>query len=277
MDYGQLFVYCFVEPDSNLFKGVQVPPTQMAKASKSTAQVKKKRWVSIIAPKVFNEVELGHTYVNEAQEAIGRIVKVSVMQLTGEPQKQYVSLGFEIMAASGERLMTSIRYYKILPNALRRLVRRRKEKFDESVIATTKDGKRVIIKPFVVTRYKCTGSILAALRNAVRKSAVEIAATLDHEQFFLDTINGKVQKGMYDGLDKIYPIGACEIRWAELIDGAVVKDGSEATTTATEAPPAEPPAVEAVSEAESVEDAAEEAEDEESEEEELSAAEAPAQ
>lgn len=234
----------------------------MAKASKSTVQAKKKRWVSIIAPKVFNEVELGHTYVNEPQEAIGRIVKVSVMQLTGEPQKQYVSLGFEIMGFMGERLTTSIRYYKILPNALRRLVRRRKEKFDESVIATTKDGKRVIIKPFVVTRYKCTGSILAALRNAVRKSAVDIAATYEHEQFFLDTITGKVQKGMYDGLSKIYPIGACEIRWAELIDGAVLKDGSEAP--ATEAPKEEPPAVEA----EDAEESAEESEAEESEDEE---------
>ncbi|MEK6822580.1 MAG: hypothetical protein AABY13_02030 [Nanoarchaeota archaeon] len=203
----------------------------MAKASKATVQVKRKRWVPIIAPKLFNEMQLGESYLLEPKDAVGRTVRVSVMQLTGEPQKQYISAAFTITDVQGDKLRTEIKSYKILASALRRLVRRNKDKFEDSFLVTSADGRSMRVKPFVVTRFRSNGGILTALRKVVRIKFTEIAAATKSEQFYADVITGKVQQGVQDALKKTYPVGACEVRWLELLGAAPVS---------TEAPTVEP-------------------------------------
>ena len=195
----------------------------MAKASKATVQVKKKRWCTIVAPKLFNEMPLGETYVLEPKDAIGKPIRVSVMQITGEPQKQYISAGFVITDIVGDRLQTTIKSYKILPSALRRLVRRAKDKFEDSMIVTCADGRLVRIKPFVVTRYKTKGGIMTGLRKATRETIVRLAASVTAEQLFVDVITSKLQRALHDIIRKTYPIGACEIRWLEILPGMGTK------------------------------------------------------
>jgi small subunit ribosomal protein S3Ae len=191
----------------------------MAKATKATVQVKKKRWVTIIAPKLFNEMPLGESYLLEPKDAIGRTVRVSVMQITGEPQKQYISAGFQIVDVQGEKLLTAIKYYKILPSALRRLVRRNKDKFEDSMIVTCADGKLMRIKPYVVARYKTKGSILTGLRKVTREAVVRYAVTVTAEQLYADVITSKLQRAVHDAIRKTFPIGACEIKTLELLKG----------------------------------------------------------
>jgi len=185
----------------------------MAKASKATVQVKKKRWVTIVAPKLFNEMPLCESYLLEAKDAIGRTVRVSVMQITGEPQKQYVTAGFTITGLVGDKLTTSIKSYKILPSALRRLVRRNKDKFEDSLTVVCSDGMRARVKPFVVARHKARNSILTALRKGVREAVTAYALGVTGEQLFADTIAGKLQHSCHDSIKKTYPVGAFEIRW----------------------------------------------------------------
>jgi ribosomal protein S3AE len=190
---------------------------QMAKATKATVQVKKKRWVQILAPKMFNEIPMGDTHITEPAEAVGRAISVSVMTLTGEPGKQYISAGFIITDAAGEKLHTAIRSYKILPSALRKLVRRNKDKFEDSFACMTADKKIMRLKPFVVTRNKTTGSVMAALRKATRERVAQLVAPLTVEQVFGEIIAGKVQKAVFDSIRKTYPIGAVEFRWVQLL------------------------------------------------------------
>jgi len=58
----------------------------MAKGAVKTV-IKKKKWVPIQAPKLFNEQIIGESLVGEAQELVGRRATVSLMTLTGDPQK----------------------------------------------------------------------------------------------------------------------------------------------------------------------------------------------
>jgi ribosomal protein S3AE len=189
----------------------------MAKATKATVQVKKKRWVQILAPKMFNETPIGDTHITEPGEAVGRNISVSIMTLTGEPGKQYISAGFLITDAAGEKLHTSILSYKILPSALRKLVRRNKDKFEDSFACMTTDKKLMRMKPFVVTRNKTTGSVMAALRKATRERVAQLVAPLTVEQVFGEIIGGKMQKAVFESIRKIYPIGAVEFRWVQLL------------------------------------------------------------
>ena len=189
----------------------------MAKATKAAVQVKKKRWVPILAPKMFNEISMGDTYITEPAEAVGRAISVSVMTLTGEPGKQYISAGFVITDAAGEKLHTAIRSYKILPSALRKLVRRNKDKFEDSFACMTADKQIMRMKPFVVTRNKTTGSVMAALRKATRDRVAQLVAPLTAEQLFGEIIGGKLQKAVFDTIRKTYPIGAVEFRWVRML------------------------------------------------------------
>ena len=44
----------------------------MAKKQVAKVVVKKKRWVPVIAPKLFNEREIGEMHVEEPKNAVGR-------------------------------------------------------------------------------------------------------------------------------------------------------------------------------------------------------------
>jgi len=192
----------------------------MATASKAAA-VKRKRWVTITAPKLFNEAPIGESYVLEPSELIGKVVRTSISSLTGESSRQYTSAGFAITGAVGDKLTTQIKYYKVLPSSLRRLVRRGKERMDESFVVTCKDGKQYRVKPFVVARSKMTGSTLAAMRKAIQETFVKNAASNTHEQYFLDIITNKVQRATVDSVRKVYPLSSLEVRWLELLPGTV--------------------------------------------------------
>ena len=235
----------------------------MAKASKATVQVKKKRWTMIYAPKLFNEMPLGETYVLEPKEALGKVVRVSVMQITGESQKQYISAGFMVTDVAGDKILTRIHDYRILPSALRRLVRRSKDKFEDSIIVTCSDAKLMRIKPFVVARHKAKGSIMTALRKATREVLVKYAAGVTAEQLYTDVISSKLQRTLHDTIRKTYPIGACEIKTLELLKGEgkvpvlPVETKTEAPKTETTEPVAQD-AVEEIADEATAEEAAEE-------------------
>ena len=61
---------------------------------KKTAEVKKKRkmWVTILAPPMFNNVEVGESYCSGPETLIGKVVKVNMMTLTQDPRKQGMTM-----------------------------------------------------------------------------------------------------------------------------------------------------------------------------------------
>ena len=79
----------------------------MARA-KGGLTVKKKIWVTIVSPKMFNEAEIGQIYLENADLGIGRSAKVSLSTITGEPQKQNTLVTFNITGVSGGKLVTKL-------------------------------------------------------------------------------------------------------------------------------------------------------------------------
>lgn len=201
--------------------------------------VKKKRWLPIVAPKSFNEEPVGETFAAEPAEAVGRTVSVSLMALTGDPQRQHVTIVFKIAGHEGDKLTTDIIGYRILPSALKRLVRRSRDKLDDSFEAVTKDGKKVRIKPVLVCRSKASGSVTAALRKNVRASVANILAVTSYDEFLHDLISGKFQRTVAESVRKIYPLSACEIRWMEHVGVGVPPVVKEVPAVVQEQEPVE--------------------------------------
>ena len=196
----------------------------MAQPTAKAVIVKKKKWVQIVAPKLFNEQMIGESFVGEVQELVGRNVTVSLMVLTGDPQKQTTSVSFKITGINKDAATTELVGYKMLPAAAKKLMRRKRNKIDDSFIVETQDKKIVRIKPLVVTRGHTTGAVMASMRKLARAYVAKMIATADFDNLIRDVVQKKLQHGLGQMLRRLYPIGACEIRQLELIPNEKVKE-----------------------------------------------------
>lgn len=180
-------------------------------------KIKKKRWVQIVGPALIKHMPLGETFVGEPEEAVGRTINVSLMALTGDPKRQSTHVSFFIDGVKEGVLTTSVRGMELLPSTVKRLVRRGKERVDDSFDAVTKDGMKLRIKPLVITRGSTARSICSRIKHKARDLVVRAMARSTLDQFWEDLVNSKVQKEMGHALSKIYPVQACDIRSFKII------------------------------------------------------------
>ncbi len=143
---------------------------------------------------------------------IGRFLSVSLSNITNEPQKQNVAIKFKITKVREGHLETEIYGLKMLPAAVKRLVRRNRSKIDDSFVVKSKDGKIVRVKPIVLTRGKTTGSVLAAMKKFVRAHLALKFSKTDFDQFITDLITKKLNHEIVKPLRKIFPVAVFDIR-----------------------------------------------------------------
>jgi ribosomal protein S3AE len=197
----------------------------MSKApAKAVNIVKKKRWVAILAPKLFNEQLLGESYVEEPSNLVGRCVSVSLMTLTGDPQKQNVSVSFKIVAVQNDMVTTELTGYKLLPAAAKKMMRRKRNKIEDSFIVESADKKIIRVKPLIVTRGNTTGSVLATMQKLERAFIAKLISQSDVDSLIRDIVQKKLQSSLSQLLRRLYPVGACEIRMLEVIPVEKVKE-----------------------------------------------------
>lgn len=185
---------------------------QAAPAKTAAVVVKKKQWVPIVAPALFNNVLVGETYVEVPQSAVGTTLDVSVMVLTGEPQKQNVSVTLKITGLQQNQLVTEIAGYRLSTAAGRKMMRRNREKIEDSFLVQTKDGKVARIKPVLVTRNKTQGGVLADLRRQSRIFVAKRASELTFAELVKELVTHKFQRDLSGALKKTYPVQFCDVR-----------------------------------------------------------------
>jgi len=196
----------------------------MAKGTAAAVIIKKKRWIPIQAPKLFNEQPIGESYVGEPQELVGRNVSVSLMVLTGDPQKQSVNVSFKITGVKENAVTTELIGYQVLPSAAKKLMRRARSKIDDSFIVETSDKQYIRVKPLIITRGRTSNSVLASMMKLERAFIAKTISTMDFENFVKEVVQKKLQHGLGQLLRRLYPVGACEIRQLELIPAEKVKE-----------------------------------------------------
>lgn len=196
----------------------------MAKPAAKAVIAKKKIWVQILAPKLFNEQVIGESFVEEPTQLMGRVATVSLMTLTGDPQKQTISASFKVTSIDKDAVRTELVSYKLLPAAAKKLMRRRREKIEDSFIVETKDKKIIRIKPLIITRGRTTGSVLALMRKLEKAFIAKTISNSDFDIFVQEVVQKKLQHGLAQLLRHFYPLGACEIRQFELIPAEKVKE-----------------------------------------------------
>jgi ribosomal protein S3AE len=182
------------------------------KTSKAAVLVKKKSWLPIIAPGLFNNQPIGEMYIDDEADPAKRSVTVSLMVLTGDPQRQNVHIRFEVTKKENNQILTKTVGYSIAPTAVRKMMRRARERVDDSFVAKTKDDVAIRIKPVLITRGRAQGGVMRDVRSQMRVFIVRGVATMTFVDFIRELVAHKFQRQLQDALRKVYPLQTCELR-----------------------------------------------------------------
>lgn len=194
-----------------------------AKKKKTTAtKVKKKKWFPIFAPAQFNGASLGETYVSESEDMSNKFITVNLSTITRSMRKQNINIHFKMDRVEDGKGYTTIIGYSLINAAMKRLVRRGRDKVTDSFLAKTKDKKVLRVKPLIITLNKGTKSTQSAVRLEARRIVREHLFTRTVEEAFGDIVDGKLQKLIKEAASKLYPLKTVEIRRAKLEENSKV-------------------------------------------------------
>lgn len=185
--------------------------------SKAANAWKRKKWYEIIAPKLFFEQSLGETIAIEPDMVMGRTAKINLMNLTKDIKKQNVNVTFKVNEVQGLKAHTEFIEYAIIPTSLKRLVRKGREKIEDSFLVTTKDERVIRLKPIIICRSTTSKAVTTDIKEATRKMCSDILKQIDYHQFVKDVITTKFQKALRQQISKIYPTRIVDIRMIKLI------------------------------------------------------------
>lgn len=190
----------------------------MAETRKTKLVLKKKKWYSIVAPKLFRGAEIGQTYLVDPATASGRKIKVSMMQITGDPKAQNTKIEFKITGQHEGKLLTEVLGYELTTAAMKRMIRRGRTKIQDSVVLETSDKKKIRIKPVAVTRNKILSGAKKELRKKMLAYVKETVAKNKYEDILNDLLSKKFQRTGKDALRKLCPINIFDISKIRIIE-----------------------------------------------------------
>jgi len=173
---------------------------------KSRISVVKKRWYSLKAPAVFNNVEIGETTAVEPEKLPGRSVKVNLSLLMRKPKAQNVEVTFRIAEVKGSEAITEFEKIEIVAPFIKRLVKRAKSRIDDSFVCETKDGIKVRLKPIVLLRGKVQRGTQTDIQSKVRESLTNSTKELTLNQLLDKVLVGELSKALKGELKNIYTI-----------------------------------------------------------------------
>ncbi len=177
---------------------------------------KKKIWIKILAPEYFGKKEIGETPVTEPEQAIGRTLTISVVDLTGDYNKYYMKISFRINKVENGCAYTEFDGLECLTDYISRMVLRRVTRIDVVQDEITKDNVKLRIKTIIVIYSKVTRSIQRNIRFKTMEMVRNFVKNSTLEEFVKKVLNDEYKKKIIAELRKIYPIRHFEFRKVEV-------------------------------------------------------------
>ena len=186
------------------------------KRKTSVIKVKKKKWFPIHASEHFSHALLGETYINEESELAGKYITANLSTITKSMRKQNINVQFKVDKVEEGKAFTKIIGYSMIAAAVKRLVRRGRDKITDSFLAKTKNKEVLRIKPLIITSSKGTKALQTAIRLESRRIIRESVFSNDTAEVFAELVDGKIQKKMKEAIAKLTPVRSCEVRMAKI-------------------------------------------------------------
>lgn len=176
---------------------------------------KKKKWLSILASKEFNSVELGETYIDENEKVLGKVVSANLMNITRDPKKQNTQLYFVVRDIRNNEAHTELLGYEMVNAYIRRVTKKAKERIDHSFLCISQDNVKFRIKPIVMTKGVAHKSVGTTLRANLEEYLAAFSKKTPFLEIMKSVIAGNLQKDIKNELKKIYPLTSCMIKSME--------------------------------------------------------------
>ena len=181
-------------------------------ASTQDLKKKKKKWIPIYASKDFNNQEIGETFLEESEQALGRVIEVNLMMLTRDPKKQNFNVYFKVNEVKNNIASTELVKYRMQVAQLKRITKKGKNKVDDSAEYLTQDNVKVDIKPILISKALTYKTTLKLIRKETRDFLTKHVKELTYAQLMRDTVNGGLQKDIRSAIKKAYPVTGCMLK-----------------------------------------------------------------
>ena len=180
-------------------------------------KAKTKEWYSIIAPKMFDEREIGKTMISDPDNLVGRKVNLSVLELTDDFSKYYMKISFQVDKVDEKKAYTTFTGTEVMRDYISRLVLRRVRRIDNVENVTTKDGFKVVVKTVAIVPRRIKSSIQKVIRVEIKAMVKEDVEKISLEEFVQSVLSDELKNKILRRIRRIYPVRTFEIRKVEAI------------------------------------------------------------
>jgi len=176
-----------------------------------------KSWYKVCSPGYFGEVELGEVPADDPKKLIGRVVEVTLYDITEDFSHQYLKMFFQIIDVDGKKANTTFKGHEYSRDYLRSLVRRRTTRIDGIFNVETKDGYKLIVSVCAFTLQRIKTSQEASIRAIMRQIVTKKAGELTFDQFVQEMVLGKIASEIYNEAKKVAPLRHVGVSKSKLI------------------------------------------------------------
>lgn len=182
-----------------------------------TKKTKAKEWFTIIAPKLFDEKEIGRTMASDSKMLMNRKITMNLMELTNNFNKFYMKFLFRVDRIEGNKAFTSFDGSECLRDYISRMVVRRIRRIDTVQDLKTKDGVKIRVKGIAIIPRRIKSSIQLKIRNKIKEKLQKEVEAITLEDLVEKIISDEIKMRVLAEARRIYPVRNFEIRRTEII------------------------------------------------------------
>ena len=172
---------------------------------------KSKQWFNVITPEMMGQHEVGETPASDPELLLGRVIEITLADITNDFSKQNIKLELKIDQVGGESAYTKFIGHELTRDYLRSLVKRQTSMIVANMDVMTQDGYKVRIKPSCFTIKRAKTSQIKAIRNLMTSLIWKRARSSDFDTFIQDAVTGKLSAQIYRDVKNLYPLRRVEI------------------------------------------------------------------
>ncbi len=177
---------------------------------------KAKQWYNLVAPEMFGKANIGETVADVPEKLIGRVIEVTLGELTNDLSKQNIKLILKVDSVGGDSAYTKFTGHQLTQDYLRSLIKRSTSNIETNISVSTKDGYTIRVKPSCYTIKRARANQVKAIRAVMNSVIMSKAKEMDLEQFVQEVVTGKLSASIYHDVKPIYPLRRVEVRKTEI-------------------------------------------------------------
>jgi len=184
---------------------------------KSKSKSKSKEWFTIIAPKIFEERELGRTMVSDPQNLIGRKISLNLLELTRNFNKFYMKFTFRVTRLEGNKAFTEFDNSECMQDYISRMVVRRVRRIDTVQDLKTKDGVAIRIKGLGIISRRAKSSIQKTIRSSMKDMIKNFVENSTFNELIESILGDELKNYILKEARRIYPVRNFEVRKTQVL------------------------------------------------------------